>query len=135
MKELCVIIVDDQELPRRALKRILGMILREQQLTHVPIIAVEGGAEALRLVREHDEKCEGEALYLLLSDGDMPDMTGPETIESLDAMLGERLLLRALVSSNPIYRAHADRLSVTFVEKPYAAPDIRPIVDRFLSLV
>jgi len=135
VKESCIIVVDDQELLLRAYERTIKVIFRNLDRPLVPTILASGYHEAVEHVAKHDEKREGNVGYMLLTDGDMLEVQGPEIIEKFDEQFGNRLLLRVLVTSEPDYKEHAKRLSAIFVEKPFDEQDLSPLIEEFLSML
>jgi CheY-like chemotaxis protein len=108
-----VLLVDDEEIVRRAASEIL-------QLYGYQVIEAASGLEAIEICEESEEP-----ITLLLTDVSMPEMSGPE----LAGMIGSRWPeIRVLYMSGFTEAAHGDqgllREGAAFIEKPFEPEDL-----------
>lgn len=120
-----VLVVDDSAVMR-------SMLIRTLRLSALPLTSVHqaaNGAEALRLLAEHD-------IDLALIDINMPVMNGEQLLEHIraDARLAS---LAVVVVSTEGSETRIDALrsrGVAFVHKPFTPEEIRATVLRVLGV-
>jgi CheY-like chemotaxis protein len=120
--------VDDNEQLRRAIYRIVATLARRFYAEEVPVLTAPGGEKAIELVGDHDKIHGSDVKYMLITDGDMPGMRGPELVEALDEKLEGRLLVRVIASGNPDYESDANRLRAFFLRKPFGIQEFEPFI-------
>lgn len=105
-----ILIVDDDKLSARALfRRITGLKL-DGSYTLIQDSNPKKAAE---------EAISRDSQFFLLTDTEMPGMTGLELIRELRLRLGDRLERAVLMSGNPDYRARASEAGADmFLAKP-----------------
>lgn len=130
MKHRCITIVEDDSLVARSTKRNVDSILRELGAT-VEILMAANGKEAISIARELDRDHGHDLDVLLITDGNMPHMNGPEVIENLDVILGNRLRVRLLVSSDDCFKRDAEHLGASFLQKPYSRAELKKALMAF----
>lgn len=103
-----LLLIDDDELTRT----MLSMILEEDGWT---VLSADGGSSALALIEQ------GSAVDVVLSDLQMPGISGPELVKALRTRLPAAKLLgmTATIKSNDIYGFDA------LLEKPLDADAVR----------
>ena len=114
---LRILLVDDDDLVRRAITRILR--------GH-DVVGAAGGEEALRLLEENAN------FDVIITDLMMPNMYGPELLARIEATWPE-LAQRAVVCTGGAMTAEAERLlaaRATVVQKPVGREDLLAAVDR-----
>jgi CheY-like chemotaxis protein len=108
-----VLLVDDEEIVRRATSEIL-------QLFGYQVIEAASGLEAIEICEESDEP-----ITLVLTDVSMPEMSGPELVAMIGARWPE---IRVLYMSGFTEAAHGDqsllREGAAFIEKPFEPEDL-----------
>ena len=108
-KKVILIVDDDKLLARAFFRRIVGLKL-DGGYTLIQDSDPKGAAE---------EAVSRDAQYFLLTDTEMPGMTGLELIRELRLRLGDRLKCAVLMSGNPDYRARASEAGANmFLAKP-----------------
>ncbi|HEY4057949.1 MAG TPA: adenylate/guanylate cyclase domain-containing protein [Kofleriaceae bacterium] len=106
--ERVILAVDDDVLIRRLLKRWL---LARGYSVHI----AENGDEALRILEQHPE------IQLVISDNDMPGMTGLELLEEIRRRFPKmfRIMLTGTGDLRVVMRAINENEIYRFVEKPW----------------
>ena len=115
-----ILIVDDSAMMRKMIRRVLA-------LSEVPvdeIFEASDGAEALHLLETHD-------VDVLLTDINMPVMTGTELLRELASNSRYRALRRVIISTDgsASRRDEAAALDVRcYLEKPFSPEVIRDVL-------
>ncbi len=116
-----ILIVDDSSMMRAMIKRVLA-------LTHIPvddILEANNGEEALALLESNDD------IQLLLTDINMPVMTGIELLRELSEDERWRHLMRVVISTDgsALRREEAAGLDVRcYLEKPFTPEVMRDVL-------
>jgi len=131
--ESCIIIVDDDHILRKAVVRWVRRSMKQLDI-EIPLLIAESGEHALELVSEHDRGLGSAVEYMLVTDGNMPGITGPELIEELEVLLEARLLVKVIASGNPDFQGDADRLGAFFIKKPDDMAAIDQHIKLFFSI-
>ena len=107
-----VLVVDDEEISRRIMSRILGR--------DYDVLCVENGAEALAVIREQRKM-----LSLVLLDLLMPVMNGYEVMEAMrsDEAL-RRIPVIVLTSEKSAEVKSLEMGAADFIPKPYDSPEV-----------
>lgn len=115
----CVLIVDDSQMVRKMLRRLLGMVWSDAE-----VLEAEDGLAALEIVdASMAPGYAGRALEAIIMDNQMPRLNGIETIKELKKRNYRGILLGATGNTS-----HSDFLAegVTVVlRKPYTADQLR----------
>ncbi|MCE9586336.1 response regulator [Candidatus Uhrbacteria bacterium] len=90
------LIVDDDPVLNRAYMRMAGRYFLESG-RQIETLTAHSGPEALKITEEK-RSAFPDAEWGLLSDYDMPDMTGAELIDRLDKKLGIKLVWRLVIT-------------------------------------
>ena len=120
MTPVRILIVDDSAMMRKMIRRVLA-------LSEVPvgeIFEASDGAEALHLLETHD-------VDVLLTDINMPVMTGTELLRELASNSRYRALRRVIISTDgsASRRDEAAALDVRcYLEKPFSPEVIRDVL-------
>lgn len=115
-----ILIVDDSSMMRAMIKRVV-------QLTNVPveeILEAADGAEALSLLETHD-------VQLLLTDINMPGMSGADLLRQVARNTRWRGLTRVVISTDgsTARREEAAELSVRcYLKKPFSPEVLRDVL-------
>jgi two-component system chemotaxis response regulator CheY len=115
-----ILIVDDSSMMRTMIKRVV-------RLTNVPveeILEAGDGAQALRLLETHD-------VQLLLTDINMPGMSGADLLRQLASDDRWRHLTRVIISTDgsEARREQAAELSVRcYLQKPFSPEVLRDVL-------
>lgn len=115
-----ILIVDDSSMMRTMIKRVV-------KLTNVPveeILEAGDGAQALRLLETHD-------VQLLLTDINMPGMSGADLLRQLANDDRWRHLTRVIISTDgsEARREQAAGLSVhCYLQKPFSPEVLRDVL-------
>lgn len=115
-----VLIVDDEPALARALVRMVGRI---------------PGIEECTLLHTHDPKdavimalSQPSKTFFLITDTNMPGMTGDQLIRELRSHLGDRLRRAILASGNIENQARAKEVGADhFLSKPFSHDDWEPV--------
>ncbi len=116
-----ILIVDDSSMMRAMIKRVLG-------LTNIPVddvLEASNGAEALAVLEANDD------VQLLLTDINMPVMTGIELLRELSEDERWRHLMRVVISTDgsALRREEAAGLDVRcYLEKPFTPEVMRDVL-------
>ena len=122
-----ILIVDDSSMMRAMIKRVVG-------LAGVPvdgILEARNGAEALALLENHD-------VSVLLTDINMPVMTGAELLREIARHERFRNLVRVIISTDgsASRREEADGLDVRcYLEKPFSPEVMRDVLSEVVTPV
>lgn len=122
-----ILIVDDSSMMRAMIKRVVG-------LAGVPvdgILEARNGAEALALLEKHD-------VSVLLTDINMPVMTGAELLREIARHDRFRNLVRVIISTDgsASRREEADGLDVRcYLEKPFSPEVLRDVLSEVVTPV
>jgi len=116
-----VLVVDDEDVVRRACQRMLRALGR-------PVLAAAGGQEAVEVLRAH----RGE-IGAAIVDLSMPGMDGLATLEALLALEpGLPVLLSSGFDEQALLGRGAEGRAAGFLQKPYSLDDLRAAVARML---
>ena len=122
-----VLIVDDDPMLRRGLRRMVQETVDDQ---NTPLHEACNGLEAIEELKKHPEDS-----WLVITDNDMPGMSGLELLEKLTSDLAKTKTYRVLntasleVSEEVARDAGADRL----IRKPSPSMTYVGIVHAFLQ--
>jgi len=86
MKDICILIVDDQV----SIRQMIASILRRDGYTN--LLQAENGKRAIRVIEEQQ-------VDLLILDWDMPVMTGLEVLKWLDGKMQNSNLLKLMLTA------------------------------------
>jgi two-component system, chemotaxis family, chemotaxis protein CheY len=120
-----ILIVDDSAMMRALIKRVIA-------LAEVPvdeILEAGNGAEALALLRAHD-------VQVLLTDINMPVMTGAELLREIAGQERWRRLGRVIISTDgsSSRKAEAEGLNVRrYLEKPFSPEVLRDVLTEVVD--
>jgi len=120
-----ILIVDDSTVMRALIKRVA-------RLAGVPndgILEASNGAEALKLLEKHE-------INVLLTDINMPEMTGAELLRELARRDRYRDLVRVIISTDgsSARREEADGLNVhSYLEKPFSPEALRHVLSQVVT--
>ena len=124
--ELNILVVDDSALTRKAIKRIIGMI----DLDIGQVIEAENGSEALKVLEE-------ESIDLVLTDLNMPVMTGMDMIYHMRGNEATKLIPIVVVSteSSP---TRIEGLLVDgvkdYLHKPFTPEEFKEVISRTVGV-
>lgn len=127
------LIVDDDALVTRSYMRIVGRYFLECG-RDIETVVVNSGPEAFKsatlLAGVHPDSEWG-----LLTDYDMPDMTGAVLIDRLNDLLGPRLVWRLLLTGEltPERKVEIEAKQAFVDEKPIAKKDLESYLYTFLT--
>jgi len=110
-----ILLADDEASVRRLIEVMLGR-------GSYRLLIASDGAEALGMSRAYQER-----IHLLLSDIDMPGMSGVELAHSIVAERPEVRVL--LISADPV---NADRSELPFIAKPFTRESLRAKIQEVL---
>ena len=117
-----ILVVDDS----RAMRRIVARTIRQAGHDGHEIIEAENGREALDMVREHKPD-------LILSDWHMPEMTGIEFLDALNAEGHEIPFGFVSSESTPEMMDLATKAGAMFLlAKPFTADDMSQLLAVFV---
>ena len=117
-----ILIVDDSAMMRAMIKRVI-------KLADVPVDAIleaSNGAEGLEILKKHD-------VNLLLTDINMPVMTGAEMLREISMNERWRGLSRVIISTDgsTVRREEAADLDVRcYLEKPFSPEVLRDVLNE-----
>jgi len=102
-----VLIVDDEEMVREALKRMV-------EAHDIQAVAVSGGAQALKAAQE-------ESFRMVFLDLSMPGMNGVETLKALKEIDKELVfvVVTGLTGEDDLFRSVLDHAPVAVIPKPF----------------
>ncbi len=119
---LRVVVADDSRVMRQIVIRTLRQAGYQWEITEAP-----DGAESLRLAQETDPD-------LVLSDWNMPEMTGIEMLRAMQAQGLDIPLGFVTSESSEEMREQADAAGALFlITKPFTAETFRETIDPFLA--
>jgi len=117
-----ILIVDDSAMMRALIKRVIG-------LTELPVdevVEAANGAEALRILESRE-------VDLLLTDVNMPGMTGVELLREISRLRKWPHLVRVIISTDgsASRRDEAAELDVRcYLEKPFSPEVLRNVLSQ-----
>ena len=129
-----ILIVDDETVLRRNIVRVVERLLKKESCDDkIEVVEAESGEHALVNVGRIDE----DQKYCLVSDIEMPGMSGFELVESLRDRFNGRLLVKMLQSGHHFFREEAEELGCIFAPKglPAHRTQLEAAVRRFIDLV
>lgn len=116
-----VLVIDDEP----AIGRVLSRVLRDHEVT-----AVTSAKNALALLES------GQQFDVILSDLMMPEMSGMSFFAEIEARfpeLTDRVVFISGGAFTPKARAFLDRVTNETLEKPFAPPALRELVQRYVG--
>lgn len=127
------LIVEDDLILAKGMDRMVSRYFIESQ-RDIEVIVVNSGEDAVDRVMERI-KIRPEAEWGLLSDYDMPGMSGSELINRLDALLGDRLVWRMIVTGilDEDRRRELEAKQAFIEEKPIDKKDLESYLYMFLT--
>lgn len=116
-----LLVIDDDDAVRQA---IIGMLKPQ----NVRVLAAAGGRQGLALYKQHQAE-----IGLVILDIVMPDMDGEETLHHL-RQINPRLpvILSSGYDEKEAAKRLVDNVSTGFLQKPYRAPALLKMVQRFI---
>ncbi len=115
-----ILVVDDSAVTRAAIRRIIGMV----GLEDVEVLEADSGKAALKEMKNHQ-------VDLVLSDLNMPEMTGVEMVRQMRSSAEDRWTPVVVISTNPD-AIQADELLAegiaAYLHKPFTPEDIRDVL-------
>ncbi|MCK4849933.1 MAG: response regulator [Phycisphaerae bacterium] len=115
-----ILVVDDSAVTRSAIKRIIGMV----GLDDVEVLEADSGSAALKEMENHH-------VDLVLSDLNMPEMTGVEMVRRMRSSTEQKSTPVVVISTNPD-AIQADELLAegiaAYLHKPFTPEDIREVL-------
>lgn len=116
-----VLIVDDEELVRETLKRMV-------ELHEITAIAVSGGAQAIELARQ-------ESFRMVFLDLSMPGMNGVETLRALKEIDRDLVfvVVTALTGEDDLFRSILDYAPVSVIPKPFTLQQIGDVLSLYFE--
>ena len=116
-----ILVVDDSAVTRAAIKRIIGMV---EGLGNVEVLEADSGSAALEEMDNHH-------VDLVLSDLNMPEMTGVEMVRQMKSSDQKKSTPVVVISTNPD-SIRADELVsegiAGYLHKPFTPEDIRKVL-------
>lgn len=117
-----ILVIDDDDAVRQA---IVGM-LKPQQLK---VLAASGGSQGIDLYRQHQAE-----IGLVILDIVMPEMDGEETLMHLRQINPYlAIILSSGYDEKEATKRLVDNVRTGFLQKPYRAPALLKMVQRFIS--
>ncbi|MCP5094490.1 MAG: response regulator [Chloroflexi bacterium] len=121
-KSRLILVIDDEEPVREAVKDILEMI-------HVEVLSAENGTVGIDIYREHKDN-----IALVLLDLSMPGLDGEATFQGLwEIDQDVRVLLSSGFSETEINSRFANKNLTGFIQKPYTLDALINKVQAFLD--
>ena len=117
-KKQAILLIDDSELLLRTTRRVVASDLKNLGRTDVVILIATTYDELSEELNRHEQK-HSQTSYMLITDGQMPNMNGPDVIRALNKRLGDRLDLSVIFSANHDYAGEAQKLSAHFMIKTH----------------
>jgi len=116
-----VLIVDDEEMVREALKRMV-------EAHDIQTVAVSGGAQALKAAQE-------EAFRMVFLDLSMPGMNGVETLKALKEIDKELVfvVVTGLAGEDDLFRSVLDYAPVSVIPKPFTMQQIGGVLSLYFE--
>ena len=115
-----IIIVDDEPANLRVLERLFR--------NEYEVMTAESGAEALRLLQQHD-------VALIITDQRMPNMTGIELLKQTASLRPQlvRIILTGYTDVETLVEAINSGLVYKYVTKPWNNDELRLTISRALE--
>jgi DNA-binding NtrC family response regulator len=115
-----IMVVDDEEANLRVLERLFR--------AEYEIVTAGAGAEALRLLQQHD-------VALVITDQRMPDMTGVELLKRTAGLRPHmvRIILTGYTDAETLVEAINSGLVYKYVTKPWNNEELRLTISRALE--
>lgn len=116
-----VLIVDDEQMVREALKRMV-------EAHDIQAVAVSGGAQALKAAQE-------ESFRMAFLDLNMPGMNGVETLKALkeiDKVLAI-VVVTGLTGEDDLFRSILDHAPVSVIPKPFTMQQIGGVLSLYFE--
>jgi two-component system chemotaxis response regulator CheY len=117
-----ILIVDDSSMMRALIKRVI----RLTELADTEVLEASNGAEALQIL-------EAQEVNLLLTDVNMPEMSGVELLREITRRDRWPKLVRVIISTDgsPSRREEAADLDVRcYLEKPFSPEVLRHVLSE-----
>jgi two-component system chemotaxis response regulator CheY len=117
-----ILIVDDSSMMRALIKRVIKLT----ELTGTEVLEASNGAEALQIL-------ETQEVNLLLTDVNMPEMSGVELLREITRRERWPKLVRVIISTDgsPSRREEAADLDVRcYLEKPFSPEVLRHVLSE-----
>jgi two-component system chemotaxis response regulator CheY len=117
-----ILIVDDSAMMRALIKRVIGLT----ELHVDEVVEAADGAEALRILESRE-------IDLLLTDVNMPGMTGVELLREIARLDRWPKLVRVIISTDgsASRRDEAEGLDVRcYLEKPFSPEVLRDVLSQ-----
>jgi two-component system chemotaxis response regulator CheY len=117
-----ILIVDDSSMMRALIKRVINLT----ELTGTEVLEASNGAEALQIL-------ETQEVNLLLTDVNMPEMSGVELLREITRRERWPKLVRVIISTDgsPSRREEAADLDVRcYLEKPFSPEVLRHVLSE-----
>jgi len=116
-----VLIVDDEEMVREALKRMV-------EAHDIQTVAVSGGAQALKAAQE-------ESFRMVFLDLSMPGMNGVETLKALKEIDKELVfvVVTGLAGEDDLFRSVLDYAPVSVIPKPFTMQQIGGVLSLYFE--
>ena len=117
-----ILIVDDSSMMRALIKRVIKLT----ELTGTEVLEASNGAEALEIL-------EAQEVNLLLTDVNMPEMSGVELLREITRRDRWPKLVRVIISTDgsPSRREEAADLDVRcYLEKPFSPEVLRHVLNE-----
>ncbi|HYT74079.1 MAG TPA: response regulator [Vicinamibacterales bacterium] len=117
-----ILIVDDSSMMRALIKRVITLT----ELPDAEVLEASNGAEALRIL-------EAQTVNLLLTDVNMPGMSGVELLREIARQDRWPKLVRVIISTDgsPSRRGEAADLDVRcYLEKPFSPEVLRHVLSE-----
>jgi len=117
-----ILIVDDSAMMRALIKRVIGLT----ELHVDEVVEAADGAEALRILESRE-------INLLLTDVNMPGMTGVELLREIARLDRWPDLVRVIISTDgsASRRDEAEGLDVRcYLEKPFSPEVLRDVLSQ-----
>lgn len=118
-----VLIVDDEELVRNTLKRMI-------EIHGVTTATAEGGRQAIELMKQ-------EKFKMVFLDLDMPGMDGVDTLRALKEINKDLVfvVVTALEGDNDLFRRILEYAPVSVIPKPFTIKQIGDVMEPYFELV
>ena len=117
-----VLIVDDEELVRNTLKRMI-------EIHGVGAATADGGHQAIELMKQ-------EKFKMVFLDLDMPGMNGVDTLRALKEINKELVfvVVTALDGDNDLFRRILEHAPVSVIPKPFTIKQIGDVMEPYFEL-
>ena len=116
-----VLIVDDEEMVREALKRMV-------EVHDIQTVAVSSGAQALKAAQE-------ESFRMVFLDLNMPGMNGVETLKALKEIDKDLVVVvvTGLTGEDDLFRSVLDYAPVSVIPKPFTMQQIGGVLSLYFE--